>query len=147
MSDTLTQTEADHLIALEKMRVDDARHAYPSPGGALSIPLISINKKEDFLLDIHKSRIDLKKGKYQPRARQTIPLVRLDFGGAPHTNPDGTSIPCPHLHIYREGFGDKWADPAPIDVFTDLANLYQTLVQFMEFCNISQPPFINEGLF
>lgn len=147
MSDTLSQAEADHLFTLKKIRVDDKAYSYPVLGGAISIPIVSLDKKEDFILDIHKSRIVLVKGKYQTRARQTIPLIRLDFGGAPHTNPDGTNIECPHLHIYREGYGDKWAIPAPLDVFTDLANLYKTLEHFMQYCNISEPPFINEELF
>ncbi|HEY7442131.1 MAG TPA: hypothetical protein VH701_06920 [Vicinamibacterales bacterium] len=33
--------------------------------------------------------------------------------GAPHRNPDDEEIPCPHLHLYREGYGDSLGDAAP----------------------------------
>jgi len=143
----LTQAEADALIAMEKHRLDDARWKYPSLGGSITIPLISSNKKEDFLLDISSGKIDILKGKYQNRSRQVIVLVRLDFGGQPHCNPDGEEIPSPHLHIYREGYGDKWAVPVPADSFPDMNNLWRTLEDFMRYCNITQPPFIERGLF
>jgi hypothetical protein len=76
-----------------------------------------------------------------------IILYRLDIDGAPHTNPDGQQIPCPHLHVYREGFGDKWAFPAPTDKFPGCSNLFSTLYAFMQHCNITQPPTIEMGLF
>jgi len=73
--------------------------------------------------------------------------MRLDIGGAPHRNPDGEEIPCPHLHIYREGFGDKWAVLAPEAHYSNLDDLYRTLEDFMRHCNIVEPPKIQPGLF
>ena len=58
----LTQSEADALIAIEKHRLNDDRWNYPSLGGAISIPLTSADKRENFFLDISKGRIDLLKG-------------------------------------------------------------------------------------
>jgi hypothetical protein len=101
----LTQAEAEALIAMEKHRFDDARWDYPGLGGSINIPLVSSDKREDFLLDISRGKIDLLKGTYQNRSRQIVVLVRLDFGGRPHRNPDDEEIPSPHLHIYREGYG------------------------------------------
>ena len=143
----LTQAEADVLITMEKHRFDDTRWDYPGLGGLISIPLVSTDKRETFLLDVSRGRIDLVKGTYQNRSRQVIVLVRLDFGGQPHRNPDGQEIPSPHLHIYREGYGDKWAVPVPANRFPNLSNLWQLLQDFMRFCNITVPPFINRGLF
>ena len=143
----LTQVEADALIALEKHSVNNDQYDFPVAGGSLIIPLQSPDKREQFLLDISRSRIDLLKGKYQNRARQVVVLVRLDFGGAPHRNPDDREIPCPHLHIYREGFGDKWAISASADQFGNISDLWRTLEDFMRFCNITQPPHIERGLF
>jgi len=143
----LTQAEAEALIAMEKHRLDDARWDYPGLGGSISIPLVSIDKREDFLLDISRGKIDLLKGKYQNRSRQVVVLVRLDFGGQPHRNPDGEEILSPHLHIYREGYGDKWAVPVPADTFPDMNDLWRILEDFMLYCNITEPPFINRGLF
>jgi hypothetical protein len=114
---------------------------------SLVVQLQSSDRREKFLLDIGRSRIDLAKVKIQNRGRQIVVLVRLDLGGAPHRNPDGTEISAPHLHLYREGFGDKWAVPVPLERFGHLENLFTTLDDFMLFCNITQPPFIDQGLF
>jgi hypothetical protein len=143
----LTQAEADTLIAMEKHRADEQDYDYPGLGGSISVPLVSPDKREVFLLDVHRGRIDLLKGTYQNRARQVVVLVRLDFGGAPHRNPDGVEVSCPHLHLYREGFGDKWASSVPADRFPNIANSWQTLEDFMRYCNITTVPNIRRGLF
>ena len=65
----LTQSEAEALIAMEKHRVGDEHYDYPT-SGTLVVPLQSPDKREQFLLDIRRGRIDLLKGKYQARARQ-----------------------------------------------------------------------------
>ena len=142
----LTQSEADALIALEKHRVDDRVWDYPGLGGGISIPLTSIDKREHFVLDLRRGRIDLAKGSYQNRGRRVVPLVRLCFGGPPHDNPDGVEIESPHLHVYREGYSDKWAFPVPGDRFTNLADRWQTFRDFQAFCNIVQPPNVRQGL-
>jgi hypothetical protein len=116
-------------------------------GGSICVPLISTDKRENFLLDVSRGRIDLKKGTYQSRARQIVVLVRLDFGGQPHRNPDDAEVLSPHLHIYREGYGDKWAFPVPTDKFPNMSDLWQTLEDFMRYCNVTEPPFIQKGLF
>lgn len=143
----LTQAEADALIAMQKHRVDETPWDYPGLGGAVSIPLVSRNRREQFLLDLRRGRIDLSKGTYQNRGRQVVVLVRLDFGGAPHRNPDGEEIGSPHLHVYREGFGDKWAMPVPTENFRGLNDPWQMLEDFMRYCNIITPPNIRRGLF
>ncbi len=113
----LTQAEADALIAMEKHRVNEDRSDFPMGGQSLVLPLQSVDRREQFLLDLSRGRIDLLKVKMQNRGRQVVVLVRLDLGGAPHRNPDGEEISVPHLHVYREGFGDKWAVAAPTDRF------------------------------
>lgn len=143
----LTQAEADALIAMPKVRVNDDTWDYPGCGGSLIVPLASQDKREQFLLDISRGRIDLQKGKYQNRARQIVVLVRLDFGGSPHRNPDDQEVPCPHLHLYREGFGHKWAFAVPDDRFLNINDLWETFQDFMRFCNIVDAPAINRGLF
>jgi hypothetical protein len=143
----ITQAEADALIAMEKHRVNEDRSNFPMGGQSLTVQMQSPDRRERFLLDISRSRIDLAKVKLQNRGRQVVVLVRLDLGGAPHLNPDGVEIPSPHLHLFREGYGDKWAEPIPPDRFTDTGNLWVTLQDFMRFCNITQPPYIERGLF
>lgn len=143
----LTQGEADALLAMEKHRVDDNEWDYPGLGGSISIPLLSPDRRESFLLDVGRGRLDLLRGTYQNRARQIIVLARLDFGGQPHRNPDDVEVPSPHLHVYREGYGDKWAIPVPSASFSNIADLWQTLDDFLRYCNVTQPPRIRQGLF
>lgn len=135
-----SQAEADALFAMAKRRSDSAERNYPERGGALSAPVESIDGREKFRLDVRRGRIALGKGSYQNRARATVILARLDFGGAPHRNPDGRRIDSPHIHRYREGYGDKWAFPVPPERFRNLNDLWLTLGDFMAFCNIVDPP-------
>lgn len=142
----LTQAEADNLINMRKRRVDDKEWQYPGLGGGISVPLVSLDEREQFTLDIRRSRINLLKGSYQNRGRRVVVLVRLCFGGASHPNPDGEEVESPHIHIYREGYGDKWAYPMTTADFTELNNQWQTFQDFMRHCNIVETPNIIRGL-
>lgn len=143
----LTQAEADALIAMEKRRASDERVDFPMRGQSVTLPLQSADRREQFLLDLSRGRIDLLKVKMQNRGRQVVVLVRLDLGGAPHRNPDDEEIASPHLHVYREGYGDKWAFPVPAERFRNVADVWTTLEDFLRFCNVTQPPHIERGLF
>lgn len=143
----LTQADADVLLAMEKHKVEDTPYEYPSLGGGLRIPLQSPDKRELFFLDITRSQVVLTKGTYQNRARGVAILARLDFGGAPHRNPDDQEIPCPHLHLYREGYGDRWAIPLPAERFSDASDSWLLLLEFMQFVNITVPPDVRKDLF
>ena len=105
----LTQSEADTLISLPKIKRSDDRYDFPLPGEILTIPLIS------------------------------NPLPYL----VPY---NGQTIDCPHLHLYVEGFMDKWAIPVPNDKFPDTADLYGTLQDFFQYCNVVGRPKIDRGL-
>jgi hypothetical protein len=115
-----TQAEADALLAMEKHRIDDSRWDFPDPGESMHIPLVSANGRENFHLDIRRGKIDLSKGTYQNRSRQIVILARLDFGGPPHRNPDDIEVPSPHIHVYKEGYGDKWAIPLPYSILINV---------------------------
>ena len=145
MSADLTQAEADALFALEKHRSDTDQWNYPGLGSKITIPLISTDRHESFLLDLRRSRFVLARGTYQTRCRQIVILARLDFGGTPHRNPDGEKVGSTHLHLYRQGFGDKWAFSIPENYFSNLQDLWQMLEDFMRFCNIVEPPDIWKG--
>lgn len=97
---------------------------------------------------------------FQMRARQVEILRRLDISGSPHPNPEvdtaplefldpynGLEIPCPHLHIYVEGFADKWAIPAPDDLMNTNADLYAVMKSFLRYCNVQEMTNIERGLF
>jgi hypothetical protein len=143
----LTQSEADALLAMEKHKVDDQEWEFPGIGASVRVPLISDDRKENFFLDLRRGRIDLAKCTYQNRGRQVVVIARLDVGGQPHRNPDDEEIPSPHLHIYREGYGDKWAFPPPEDAFRNLQDPRKTLADFMQYCNIVEPPSFKWDLF
>jgi hypothetical protein len=143
----LTQDEADKLMTMEKRAVDDKLWLFPAPSERVAIPLTSFDKREGFMLDVTRSQLKLTKATYQNRAKAVIILMRLDLDGPLHRNPDGEEIPCPHLHIYREGYGDKWAVTAPADRYTNTLDLYSTFEAFMQHCNITDPPKIQRGLF
>jgi hypothetical protein len=143
----ISQVEADALIAMEKHRIDDREWLFSAPGERLAIPLTSIDKREQFMLDVSRGQIKLTKATFQNRARQAIILMRLDLNGPPHRNPDGVEVPCPHLHLYREGYGDKWAIPAEPARYSNTSDLFSTLEVFMGECNITNRPNIQKGLF
>lgn len=132
---------------MEKRRVNDEQQTFPPPGQRLAIPLTSFDKRENFMLDITRGQIKLTKATFQNRASQAIILMRLDLDGPPHRNPDDTDVPCPHLHRYVEGYGDKWAFPAPLDTYPEPKDLWSTFEAFMRHCNIVEPPQIQKGLF
>ncbi|MBF0458402.1 MAG: hypothetical protein HQK99_10965 [Nitrospirae bacterium] len=136
----LSQTEADALIAMHKYRVNEDKHKYPYAGHSLRIPLVSGDKHEKFMLTIRRGRIDLINSTFQNLERHNVVLIRVDIGGPTHRNPDAAEVQCPHIHIYKEGFGDKWAFPLPPDRFTNPDNQWQTLREFMQFCNVVNPP-------
>ena len=147
MSVALSQAEADSLLRLEKHRINDNRVRLPDTGGNVTAPLVSVDGAETFYLDISRGQINLTKGKFQNRARTTIVLARVDIGGAAHRNPDDTEVPCPHIHLYREGFGDRWAFPVSVEQFADTTDHWQTLLDFLRYCNVTRPPDFERGLF
>lgn len=136
----LPQSRADSLIAMPKRRISDTVWDYPVGGSSVAIPLESMDGAESFLLDLWTSKYSLRKRTYQNRFSRAIILVRLDIHTRPHRNPDNTMIASPHIHIYKEGFGDRWAEAVPRDRFRDLDDPLKTLTDFMDFCNIVQKP-------
>jgi hypothetical protein len=138
---SLTQGESDALIAMTKTFASADAVAIP-PGVDDTRDLLGADPRERFLLDIWRSTFRLSKVRLQTRGRQIVVLVRLDIDGAPHTNPDGTRLAGTHLHLYREGYEDKWAQPLDLTRFRDVANPRLAFEDFCGFCNITAiPPF------
>ncbi|MFM9967923.1 MAG: DUF6978 family protein [Burkholderiales bacterium] len=146
MSLILTQHEADALLALDKHYQGAERYSFPGLGGAIRVPLHSSDRREEFSLDVTRGRIVLEKFTFQNRARKAVVLARLDLGGPPHRNPDGEELACPHLHLYREGYGDKWAILLP-KTFVGVDDPLQLLNVFMDYCSVVTKPPIDRELF
>lgn len=157
----LSQSEADTLIKVKKKKSSLQDYDFPMTSENITMPVISEDETESFLIDVNRRGvIKLTKCSYQERYHGIIILVRLDIDGPPHTNPDvdqipleylarynGSDIPCPHLHLFVENYMDKWAIPAPIDDFKNTSDLYSTLGDFFEYCNVVEPPIIQKVLF
>lgn len=141
----LTQAEADSMIAMTKS-FTHATTLSIDPGTDLSLDLTGDDGREKFLLDIWRGTLRMSKIKYQNRGRSVIVLVRLDIDGSPHTNPDGTTVGRSHLHVYREGFEDKWAYNIDIDNFPDIENIESSFLDFCRYCHIENIPPFQGGL-
>jgi hypothetical protein len=109
--------------------------------------LVGEDKRERFLLDLWRGTLRLSKLKFQTRVRKIIVLARLDINGSAHTNPDGAKMGGTHLHLYREGFEDKWAYPLDLREFPDTTNILQTLQDFCRRCRIVNIPPFQGGLY
>lgn len=133
----LTQSEADFLLAMTK---NPTVINLPFDYTKRVVELLSPNGREVFTLDVTPNKIRLHKVTYQNRAKKNVILARLDLGGPPHRNPDDEEVPCPHIHFYREGYGDKWAFPLP-PRFSHCVNIFDYLEEFCKICNISKNPY------
>ncbi len=143
----LSQVQADGLIAMVKRLVDQTTILFPWPGELRQLEVKSEDGREFFQIDVNrKGTVKVSKCTYQERYKVIEILVRLDVDGPPHDNPDGTEVPCPHLHVYRESFADKLAYPLPAGRFTDTADLITTLREFLEYCNVQDIPVIQRGV-
>ena len=145
---SLPQAEADRLFGLRKRKADAIPYEFPRAGGRLNVRIIAENgDPAEFLLDITRSSIALTKGSYNHRVHKTIVLARVCVGGAGHVNPDGQDIGSTHLHRYREGFADKWAEPLPPELGGSQSAFKDYLASFLSYCNVVDPPRIDLDLF
>lgn len=148
MSETaLTQYEADSLIKMDKIPVNDDLIELPDFGGVTEIFLQSRDKQEKFILNYRKRRIDILKRNYHFRGRKVIGLVRLCLDGKPHRNPDRQEVGPRHLHLYREGYDLKWASEIPTKDFPNLSKGYDTLLDFLKYLHVIKNPNLKKGLF
>jgi hypothetical protein len=142
----LDQPTVDALLALDKLLEQGGPITFPTAGAAEVLEVKSTDGREAFLIDINRrGRIKISKCMYQERYNVVEILLRLDIDGPLHENPDGTEAPCPHLHIYKEGFGNKWAQPIPAD-FTNPTDLIVTLREFLRYCRVQNIPNVNRPL-
>jgi hypothetical protein len=147
----LEQQEAERLMRMDKIVAENIQYVFPAPHEQLRIPLVSVNGQERFLLDINRGKRRSFKCTYQERYSVVTVLVRLDMNPSRHINPrvlfppvgfekyNGTQFDSAHLHLYVEGWDDKWAIPASIEGFTDptgMSELTKNLTRFLVYCNI-----------
>lgn len=148
MTSPLTQIEAYTLVQLSKVPANPKTEMYPGKGDSLRIGLHSVDRKETFLVEVTRGRIDMGKVNHQLVGRQIVPLLRLDIGvTVRHKNPDDVWIEGPHLHEYRENYELKWATALPFAGFDPGDDLITHLNKFFKFCNVTLLPPVSMGLF
>lgn len=159
MAHIITQQDADFLFEMDKFPEEDKVYDFPNSGGKLILPFTSADKREKFLFDIYRGTIKITKATYQNRVRKAYILRRLDYDGSPHPNPEvekvplsilepynGVEIPTPHIHIYVEGFGEKWAIPADLLMDLNGKDIYEIMGDFFRYCNVKKLPSITKTL-
>lgn len=158
----LTNKDVWKLIKIQKWFSPDGPVTL-TEGIVHNYELQSSDRHNSFMLDVRRGRIELKYT-MQLRANTAIPLIRLDIKG-PHKNPNveyhvesddpfyAIHDECigkdfcdkPHIHIYREGFEDRWAYPIE-GLFDRSNNVELTFRDFLGYCNISGKYVIQEVL-
>lgn len=140
---SLTQAEADRLIDVEKRFLVERPVVLPAPGKWWYGDLISVDRREEFRLGIFRGRLG--HARYTAilisHSQSNAVLVRLDVGVlGVHPNPDGTRVAGSHLHLYREGYDDKFAYPIVGYPFSDPDDIVKGINDFFLFCKVVAPP-------
>lgn len=135
----LSQKKVDAYLTARKIKAtaSDCRlsSVIPKP---VSVPLIAPDiAGVAFSLDVTQKRIVLKLKCQLRCTTEAVVLARLDFA-SPHRNPDGTTVGVPHLHIYREGYGDRFAYKVPPGMLKNPDNPLQVLLDFLATYNIER---------
>lgn len=134
----MAQADAQRLIEMEKVIANPTNVEFPSAGERKMLDIASVDGSEDFVVDLNRpGQILLTRCTYQNRCRKDIILLRLDINGPKHTNPDGRIVPCPHLHMYREGSRDRWAYQVKPNDFPHLDDIVQTMIDFLKYCHVT----------
>ncbi|KPV43182.1 DUF6978 family protein [Alicyclobacillus ferrooxydans] len=143
----LSQNDADELLSMIKKIRETSPINFPKLGKSVQMEATSANETVKFVFDVNrKGTLKVTKVTYQTRYQKSVILLRLDIDGPEHLNPDGTIIPCPHIHVYREGFDDSWAFPLDKEIKTDASDLLQVLSDFLDYNKVvDRPPILYTG--
>lgn len=158
----LSQEEADRLRLIPKEFESATPIDITRVEEGLVLPAISSDQKEKFLIDIWQASIKLSKWRYQERTHKIIPLLRLELDASPHLNRNITiedqnrvmqnygwpfvpRLDGNHVHVYIEGYSDRWA--FPLSIFPSLEqvikpgnqNYIAIINAFLRECNFTQP--------
>ncbi|HBY69669.1 MAG TPA: hypothetical protein DEG69_19165 [Flavobacteriaceae bacterium] len=144
---SITQSDFDIFIKEEKVFSDLIKPLTLSPAPInWTREIKAINSKNIYLLDFYRGSFELSRYTYNKRFRQSIILIRYDSGGR-HTNPDGVSFDGPHVHIYKEGFNDKFAYPISELSINNNFSMEEVLNKLLQFCNVTKRPSIEVPMF
>lgn len=142
----LTQQAADFLARLSKQITSATVVMVPPTGSQIGWVAESVAPKHRFHVHMRRGRKLATQITLQERYETNEILIRLDIDGPNHGNPDGTVVPTPHLHIYREGYEDKWAFPVPPELDISSGNPTLILINFLDYCGVTPIPPVQGGL-
>lgn len=143
----ITQIEYDFLMGQDKVFDDLSSSIQLGPAPIQWTRQINSSvSKETFLLDFYRGGFELSRYTVNKRFRQTIIMLRYDNGGR-HTNPDGVSFEGKHVHLYREGFNDKFAFPVYEIGINDTDPMETIFRKIMLYCNVRKIPSIEIPMF
>jgi hypothetical protein len=144
---SITQSDFDTLIKEEKVFSDLINPLILSPPPInWTREIKATNSKNIYLLDFYRGSFELSRYTYNKRYRQSIILLRYDNGGR-HTNPDGVSFDGPHVHIFREGYNDKFAFPVSELNINETNSIDEVVTKLLLFCNVIKIPSVEIPMF
>ncbi len=136
----MTCEDAQRLIHILKNIIETDYYMIPMPGEQNSIDLASVFSGSDRFKVLFNRCNTIRSNKYTLLLRygKDHGLLRIDVNGPPHTNPDGTIVECPHIHVqtHEKGHWDAWAYDLPV-VFGNTDEMTKTLKQFLEYCSVN----------
>lgn len=136
----LTQRKADELLSQKKEAL--RRDVFTWLENTRQEEMVTAVQMQEleYLLSLKRNPFEIT-AQLRTRDRH-IGLARID-NAAQHINPDGGVLRCPHLHVYREGEGLAWAEPAD---WYQVDQPMQTLLRFLEVISTRFPYGIQEAL-
>lgn len=128
----MIKEKAQELIHVMKELLKTGTYQLPTIGSTGKIDLKSqLSPKDRFDVYINrKATIDPKKYTLLLRYPEEN-LLRIDVNGPDHTNPDGTTVPCPHIHMRMKDTG-RWDVSA---IFGNTEDCATTVKDFLQYCN------------
>lgn len=137
----LTQSEAERLLHMVKKSLISQIN-FPGSGDSTDFEVVGENKRDLFIIDIYKGKINKNKFNIGARIKKNnIILLELHIGATNrHLNPSGTIVTGSHWHIYSEKYGIKEAFPA--EDINSLDFVEKTMLFFEKF-NLVEKPIIN----
>jgi len=113
-----------------------------SPHTKWSKEIVAPDYKEMFILDYYRGKIEIKYT-YNKRYRKSTVILRFDSFGR-HTNPGPNfeKFDGPHVHIFKEGYDDKFAYPIEVLNITPTENDQEVLEKICTYFNITARPSI-----
>ena len=137
----LTQEEADTLSVIEKLLTNPNSIRMPEQGTTKIYPVHYFRegkRNNDMSVSTYRGTIDARKVSYRLLYNNNIVLIRIDTHyRTKHINPDKTVIQPmqPHIHLYSEQHGDKYAYPLPQE-FSDTEDIIALFLDFLSYSHI-----------